>query len=115
MNATLAAYQSENMRLTNELEEMRYLASEKAELEGLHTSSNAALSEQLHALTAEREALARRAEEAEGRVRHLTNELDDAKLNHTDAVATMRRAQAQMRADTEALSRDLLLGRRGQI
>ena len=50
----LIAFESENMRLTNELEEVRYVREEKQELEAMHRATNAALQQEVHRLTAEK-------------------------------------------------------------
>ena len=96
----MRAFEAENMRLTNEVEENRYLKAEKTELESVHNETNKALQKQLHLLTVEKMELARRVEELDRDKMRVTNELEELRYVQQEK-ADVERSNLQLRAELE--------------
>jgi lipid II:glycine glycyltransferase (peptidoglycan interpeptide bridge formation enzyme) len=77
LDEAIHAFEAENMRLTNEVEEMKYLRLEKTELESVHNETNKVLSSQLHVLTVDKLDLTNKVQELEREMQRLTNEREE--------------------------------------
>ena len=73
----IRAFESENMRLTNEVEEPKYARAEKADLESVHNETNKVLQNQLHVLTVDKLDLTNMVQELERETQRLTNEREE--------------------------------------
>ena len=86
----LVAFEAENMRLANELQDERYKNTERSRFNGSNTEQTLLLQSKVNTLTAEKDQLLLNCQQAESRITRYINEIDELKNVQSDLLNTIK-------------------------
>ena len=86
----LVAFEAENMRLANELQDERHKNTENGRFNGINTEQTLLLQSKINTLTAEKDQLLLNCQQAESRITRFINEIDELKNVQSDLLNTIK-------------------------
>ena len=84
------AFEAENMRLANELQDERHKNTENGRFNGINTEQTLLLQSKINTLTAEKDQLLLNCQQAESRITRFINEIDELKNVQSDLLNTIK-------------------------